>query len=34
MDKCERCEEVTRITVTSNGVYVCNDCWIDGDDKE
>jgi ribosomal protein L37AE/L43A len=33
--ECERCESHSvTVKVTSNGVYVCSDCWIDGEDKE
>lgn len=32
---CERCEQhVERYITTSNGEYVCHDCWIDGEDRE
>lgn len=34
-DICERCEsEGVSTYLTSNGVAVCSDCWIDGEDRE
>jgi hypothetical protein len=35
LNECSRCEELKEnTTVTSNGFHVCNDCWIDGEDRE